>query len=74
MITFNPYWGGQDVIQESLPSDGLVIAFSPSIVSDVLGAVPQLDSQSSVQSFMQSQFRATAENMNDAGLVFSSTI
>lgn len=71
MIAFNPAWGGQDVIQDTPPHDGLGIVFLPSIVSDVVGSIPQLESESSVRSFMQNQFRAAAENFNDAGLVYS---
>lgn len=74
MIIFNPAWGGQDTIQDSAPYDGLVIHFVPSIMSDVLGAVPQLDSESSATSFMQTSFRAAAENMTDAGLIISSPV
>uniref|UniRef100_UPI002637E4B1 hypothetical protein n=2 Tax=uncultured Desulfovibrio sp. TaxID=167968 RepID=UPI002637E4B1 len=71
MIALDPLWGGLDVVQDTPPGDALAISFAPSIVSDVTAAVPQLDSQASVQSFMQDQFRASAENMYDSGLVVS---
>lgn len=74
MLTFNPDWGGQDIIQDSAPYDGLAIHFLPSVVSDVLGAVPQIDSETSAMSFMQTSFRAAAENMVDAGLIVSSSV
>lgn len=74
MLAFNPGWGGQDVIQDSAPADGLAIAFLPSIASDVLGAVPQLEAEASASSFMREQFRQTAENMLDAGLIYSSSV
>ena len=74
MIIFNPNWGGQDVIQDSRPADGMAISFTASIVNDVLGAVPQLDSENSVHSFMQSQFRAAAENMENSGVLYSDSI
>lgn len=69
MISFNPAWGGQDVVQDTPPYDGMGLAFLPSIASDVLGAVPQLDSESSARSFMEAQFRQVAENLNDVGLI-----
>lgn len=71
MIALDPLWGGLDVVQDTPPGDTLAISFAPSIVSDVTAAVPQLDAQASVQSFMQDQFRASAENMYDSGLVVS---
>lgn len=71
MIGFNPYWGGLDYVQDSPPYDGLAISFTPSVVDDATAAMAQLDSESSVQSFMALQFRATAENMYDSGLVVS---
>lgn len=74
MIAFNPAWGGQDVIQDSSPYDGMGIVFMPSIACDALGAVPQLESESSVLSFMQAQFRQSAENMYDSGLLYSGAI
>lgn len=74
MISFDPYWGGLDYVQDSPPYDGLAISFAPSIVNDATAAVPQAESESSVLQFMQSQFRATAENMYDSGLVVSATV
>lgn len=74
MIAFNPLWGGEDYIQDTPPHDGMAISFLPSIVNDVLGGIPQADSQSSAQSFMQTQFRMVAENMNDSGLVISASV
>lgn len=73
MIAFNPAWGGQDVIQDTPPYDGMALTFLPSIASDVLGAVPQLDSESSSCSFMEAQFRQVAENLQDIGLICSAT-
>lgn len=73
MLAFDPDFGGQNVIQDSPPFDGMAIVFVPSIVNDVTGSVPQLDSEASTRSFMQIQFRITAENMNDLGLVYSGT-
>ena len=74
MIAFNPFWGGQDVIQDTPPYDGLGIHFLPSIAGDILGSVPQRESEASAQSFMQDQFRAATENMAGAGLIYSSAI
>ena len=71
MIAFEPLWGGTSVVQDTPPHDALGITFAPSIVTDVTAAVPQLDSQASVHSFMQDQFRASTENMYDSGLVVS---
>lgn len=74
MISFNPFWGGLDYIQDSPPYDSLAITFEPSIAIDATAAVPQAESESSAMSFMTSQFRAAAENMYDSGLVYSSVI
>lgn len=71
MFALDPYWGGINVVQDTPPHDALGITFAPSLVTDVTAAVPQLDSQASVQSFMEHQFRAAAENMYDSGLVVS---
>lgn len=71
MIAFDPFFGGLNVVQDTPPGDALGISFTPSIVSDVTAALPQLDSQASAQSFMEHQFRASAENMYDSGLVVS---
>lgn len=74
MISFNPLWGGQDYIQDSPPYDGLAICFLPSIVNDALAGVLQLDSETSCQSFMQTAYRVSAENMYDSGLIVSSMV
>lgn len=71
MISFDPVWRGLDVVQDTPPGDALAITFAPSIVSDVTASMAQLDSEASVQAFMQDQFRASAENMYDSGLVVS---
>lgn len=69
MISFNPMWGGLDYVQDTPPGDGFAITFLPSIVSDVTAGQLQGDSEASVHSFMQQQFRMAAENMYDSGLV-----
>lgn len=74
MIAFDPGWGGQDVIQDSAPADGMAIIFQPSIANDSLGAIPQLESESSTRSFMQAQYRMAAENMLDGGLIYSASV
>ncbi|MDE7370458.1 MAG: hypothetical protein K2N07_01695 [Desulfovibrio sp.] len=71
MIALDPTWGGLNVVQDTPPHDSLGISYAPSLVTDVTAAVPQLDSMASVQSFMEHQFRAAAENMYDSGLVVS---
>ena len=71
MIALDPLWGGLNVVQDTPPHDALGITYAPSIVTDITAAVPQLDSQASVLSFMEHQFRAAAENMYDSGLVVS---
>lgn len=71
MIAFNPGWRGLDYVQDSAPPDGFAISFLPSIVSDSAAAIDQLDHESSALAFMQSAFRASAENMMDLGLVAS---
>lgn len=74
MIAFDPIGQGLNVIQDSSPGDGLSIVYLPSIVSDVTGAVPQLESEASARSFMQDIFRLSTENMYDSGLVVSGVI
>lgn len=74
MIALNPAWGGQDVIQDSAPADGMAITFLPSIINDALGAIPQLESEASTRSFMQDQFRAASENMRESGLLYNSGV
>lgn len=74
MISFNPDWGGTDIIQDTPPYDGMSLVFLPSIVADVTGSIPQLESESSVHSFMQEQFRTSAENLNDGGLLYYSVV
>lgn len=69
MITFDPYWGGLDYSFDTPSEDGFAISYYPSIANDVLGAIPQLDSEESVHSFMQTQFRLATENMLGYGLV-----
>lgn len=74
MIAFDPHWGGLDYAQDTPPFDGMAIAFFPSIASDVTAGQLQLESEASVQSFMQLQFRASTENMYDSGLVVSAMV
>ncbi len=74
MTGLNPWWGGVDYVLDTPPYDSLVISYTPSIASDVTASQVQLDSMSSAQSFMQSQFRAVAENMYDSGLVVSALL
>ena len=69
MIAFNPFWGGLDYIQDTPPQDGMGLVFAPSVATDALAGRAQLESEESVQSFMQSQFRAAAENMWELGLI-----
>lgn len=74
MTSFNPYWGGLDYAQDTPPYDGFAITFVPSIANDTVAGILQGDSEASVLSFMQNQFRASAENMYDSGLVVSSMV
>lgn len=74
MISFNPTWGGQDVIQDTAPADGMCIYFLPSEVNDVVAGALQLDSAESARSFMQAQFRAATENMYGVGVIVSASI
>lgn len=71
MLFFDPYWGGLEYIQDTPPADSMAITFLPSIANDSAAGQLQLDSQESARSFMQSQFRASTENMYESGLVVS---
>lgn len=71
MIFFDAYWGGLDYSQDTPPADGMSIVFLPSIANDASAGILQSDSEASVHSFMQQQFRAGAENMYGAGLFIS---
>lgn len=73
MIFFNPIWGGLDYIQDTPPQDGMAIVFLPSAASDPLAGQPQLESEESVRSFMQTQFRMAAENMSETGLLLGAS-
>ena len=74
MISFNPWWGGVDYVQDTPPYDGLCIEYVPSIANDYTAAFEQMQSMESAKSFMQAQFRRDAENMLDAGLIYSSAV
>lgn len=69
MNIFDPSWGGLDYVQDTPPQDGFAITFLPSIVNDPLAGQLQLESEESVHSFMQTQFRIVTENMYEAGLI-----
>lgn len=71
MIMFDPGWGGLDYIQDTPPQDGMAIVFLPSLANDAIAGQLQLESEESTRSFMQSQFRAAAENMYESGLFVS---
>lgn len=74
MISFNPHWGGLDYLQDSSPGDGSPISFLPSLAIDATAAVPQIEAEESVHQFMQAGFRAAAENMQGAGLIYSAGV
>lgn len=74
MTGFDPVWGGLDYTQDTPPYDGMAITFLPSLVNDVTAGQLQLESEESVHSFMQTQFRLVSENFNDAGLMFSAGV
>lgn len=69
MISFDPYWGGLDYTFDTPPGDGLAITYLPSLAHDITAGQLQLESEESVHSFMQTQFRMSAENMIGTGLV-----
>ena len=71
MIPFDPYWLGLDYMEDSTPGDGNAIVYLPSIVNDSTAAAPQAESEASVHSFMQDNFRLSAMNMMDTGLVIN---
>lgn len=74
MIAFNPWWGGIDIVQDTPPYDRLSIDYVPSIANDQTAASGQMMYMESTKSFMQTQFRQIAENMRDAGLIYSSAV
>ena len=74
MIFFNPGWGGLDYIQDTPPQDGMGIVFLPSLANDATAGALQLESEESVHSFMQSQFRAVTENMYETALIVGSEV
>ncbi len=71
MIFFDPISQGLSVVQDTPPGDALVISYTPSVVSDSTAAAAQLADAVSAASFMQDQWRAAAENMQDMGNVVS---
>lgn len=73
MIGLDPYWGGLDYTFDTPPEDGFGISYLPSLANDALAGQLQLESEESVHSFMQIQFRMATENMMGYGLVASRT-
>lgn len=71
MIFFDPISQGLSVVQDTPPGDALVISYTPSEVGDSTAAAAQLTDAASAASFMQDQWRAAAENMQDMGNVVS---
>lgn len=71
MFALDPYLCETNVVQDTPPHDTFTISYLPSIISDITGCVPQLDSQNSAKSFMQEQFRTASLNMNDSGIVIN---
>ena len=74
MIFFNPGWGGLDYIQDTPPQDGMAIVFLPSLANDATAGGLQLESEESVHSFMQTQFRAVAENIGESALIIGAEV
>ncbi len=73
MIVFDPHWGGLDYAFDTPAEDGFSITYLPSLANDALAGQLQLESEESVHSFMQAQFRMATENMMGYGLVASYT-
>lgn len=75
MIGFNPHWGGLDYVEEdSVPPDGFAITFVPSLANDAIAGILQMDYESGAMQDMQSQFKASTENMAGAGLMVSAFV
>lgn len=72
MISFDPSTLSSNVIQDSLPGDGLTISYIASEFSDSTAAAGQLYDSASSRSFMQDHFSNEARNQYDyMGVIYS---
>lgn len=72
MIEFDPLLGSVDVLMFTPTQDVLGISQTSAASGDAQQALQQVDAQSGAQYSLQQEYRASAENMNDSGLVASS--
>ena len=71
MHTFDPNTGRTFVLLDTPPEDGMGIYFTASDFDDRIGSEHQIIDSSSARSFMQDEFRLSAENMLEYGTVIS---
>ena len=71
MEVFDPLMQRTVVVLDTPPNDGLVISYSNSDFDDMIACENQLLDSSSARSFMQDEFRRSAQNLLEAGSVIS---
>lgn len=71
MTHYDPVVGMTFVVVDSLNDNPCPIIFYPSIMGDSTAAVDALLQEESAKSFMQTQWRHSAANLNDLGIIAS---
>lgn len=72
MIIYDPISQGTAIVQKDATGQITVISYPPSVKADAVALVGQLTDSASTRSFMQSQWRAVAENMLGMGAIINS--
>lgn len=71
MTTLEPLIARDDYVQDTPPYDGFAITWRPSEYDDSTAAAHQWQDAMSAQSFMQDQWRNSAEQQLDRGMISS---
>lgn len=71
MTCYDPASGLGVIVLPGMPGNPDVIAYYPSIISDSTAAADALLAEESAKSFMQTQWRLSASNMEGIGVIAS---
>jgi hypothetical protein len=71
MTHYDPAVGMTFVVVDSLNDNPCPIMYFPSIMGDSTAAADALFQEESAKSFMQTQWRSSAANLNDLGIIAS---
>ena len=71
MNTLEPYIARDSFVQDTPPYDGLTITWRPSEYDDSTASAHQWMDAMSAQAFMQEQWRSSAEQQLDRGMIAS---